>query len=77
MKLADKIKTFFRNKAPTMQEMIEFHQSRYQIKQEGNVFDPPFVAKVVRPFYRFWLNNWKWLIGTIIAFSILVVMILK
>ena len=65
MKIIDKFINFFRHKSPSFQEMIDFSMPRYKVKQKGNIFDSPFVARIVRPVWSFGLRHWQWILGFI------------
>ena len=65
-KLFYKISRWYRGYKPySIEEMFELQRSRY-LKEKKSVpykFDPPFVAKALNSIGRFWLRNWKWLLG--------------
>jgi hypothetical protein len=67
MKIIKKFTSFFRHKSPTLQEIIDSSIPRYQMEQEENIIDSPFVARIVKPAWSFWRLHFKWIIGTIIS----------
>lgn len=38
-------------------------------------YEKPFLAKVLQVLIKFWLNHWKWIVGTILAIVALVLRI--
>jgi len=65
--LFTKFISFFRRNAPDLQEIIDSSIPRYQVEQEGNIFDSPFVVWIVKPIKLFWSKHWQWIIGIIVS----------
>lgn len=87
--ICQKIKNLYRGKQTdySIGQMIgQVYNRKRGIKSQpiSPVFKPPLIARMLNPILRFlgrhlkWIRrDLKWIIGTLIAFAILVVMILE
>lgn len=80
--ICQKIKNLYRGKQTdySVGQMIgqDYNNRKRGIKQKPilPLFNTPLIARILNPICRFFRRNLKWIIGTLIAFAILVVMIL-
>lgn len=79
--LYQKLAAWYRGKPLpySMQEMIDLQQPKYGERQKPlpERFNPPLVARILNTIGHFLCQEWKWTIGTIIAFSTLLFAYLK
>ena len=63
-----KLKNWYRGEhiPYTLQEMMDLQRDKFDEPRTGDLserFRPPFPVRIINFLCRFWLSNWKWLLG--------------
>jgi len=68
MKTIQKFKSWYRGQTPySIGQMIgRYHQSKKPVLPQPE-FEPPLIARILNPLWRFWLRHWNILLPVIVA----------
>ena len=81
MNVIQKIRVWYRGRyiPRSFQQMVDRSIPRFETEKENipDRFRLPLLARIINPISRFWLRHWQWIIRTIIALGMLILMILE